>query len=177
MVEQILRFDFTITELINNILPHNQFFDAVFSFFSLKGVNTLFWILLGAVWIFIAEKKSTGFREKDKKFVILFGISLLTTAFLVNIVLKNIIDRPRPVASTVCPDDFSFPSGHAAIAFAATAVLSAFDKKRKYIYYFIAFLVALSRVYLGCHYFLDVVTGAIIGYAIGRITRKVKNNN
>lgn len=195
MVEQILRFDFIITELINNILPHNQFFDAVFSFFSIWGVNTVFWILLAAIWIFFAERKSPGFQKKDRQFIICFTLSILTTAFLVNIVLKNVIKRPRPVLtsfnqlgrrslgeggfqliSTNCPSDYSFPSGHAATAFAATAVLSAFDKKRKYFYYFIAFLVALSRIYLGCHYSLDIATGSILGYLIGKLIVLSGNN-
>ncbi|MDH7476291.1 MAG: phosphatase PAP2 family protein [Microgenomates group bacterium] len=185
----IISLDQSITIFFNRLLPHNFFFDGFFSFFSIRGINTIFWIILALFWIYLAEKKSPGLKKKDIKFILIFSSSLLITAFFVNIILKNLIARTRPSlnrfqtapasTSLICPVDFSFPSGHAAIAFAAASVLSAFDKKRKYLYYFIAFLIAFSRIYLGCHYFLDVFGGGLLGYLIAKwllIKQRAGNN-
>jgi undecaprenyl-diphosphatase len=144
--------------------------------------------------LFLEEKKHPGLSKNDKKFIIAFTLSFLITAFLAEYPLKNLFHRQRPVLtnlnpstslrvnrfqtfdfaqgkpiSTNCPTDFSFPSGHAATAFAAATVLTFFDKKRRFFYYLIAFLIAYSRIYLGCHYFLDVFIGAILGSLISKI--------
>jgi len=73
-----------------------------------------------------------------------------------------------------CPLDFSFPSSHAAFAFSAAVILTSYDKKRWYLYYGIAFLVSFSRIYLGCHYVLDLVLGAIIGFTVSQFILHIK---
>jgi undecaprenyl-diphosphatase len=161
--------DLFFTNEFNQIIPHNRFFDYFFSFFSLQGDSIFIWILI-ILFLVIFEE------WKNHWFVVFFIIAFSTSAIFINYGLKNIVQRPRPssfiqrnlVTNDVCPRDFSFPSGHASTAFAAAAILSGFDKKRKYPYYFLALLIALSRVYLGCHFFLDIISGAIIGYLIGK---------
>ncbi|MFA6513419.1 MAG: phosphatase PAP2 family protein, partial [Patescibacteria group bacterium] len=51
----------------------------------------------------------------------------------------------------------------------AATILAYFDKKRRWFYYIIAVLISYSRIYLGCHYFLDVVAGTILGFVISKI--------
>lgn len=63
---------------------------------------------------------------------------------------------------------WTFPSNHAANFFTLAAVLTFFYRKRRWIPLFIAVLVAYSRVYVGRHYPLDVLAGAILGFIIGR---------
>lgn len=170
MIDTIIQFDKNITSYLAGLLPHNSFFDLFFRFFSLQGLTIGVWIvILGAFFIW-EEKKH---REFIVHFIAGFGI----TAFLVNIVLKNIFLRERPVALVqiiggFCPTDFSFPSGHASGAFAGAVIFSHFDKKRKYLYYGIAVMISYSRLYLLCHYFLDVVIGALIGYLISKAVLK-----
>lgn len=59
----------------------------------------------------------------------------------------------------------SFPSGHSTAAFSLFFSLAFISKKKwiKVICFFIAFFVALSRVYLSQHFFEDVYVGSIIG--------------
>lgn len=64
---------------------------------------------------------------------------------------------------------WSFPSNHAANFFTIAAVLTFFYRKRRYIPWLIAILVAYSRVYVGRHYPLDVLAGAAWGFMIGRL--------
>ena len=181
MLEKLIYFDTVITNFLKNLLPHNFFFDLFFSFFSLKGNAIFVWILVIIIASILEEKKHPGISKNDKKFILAFTLSFLLTAFLVEYPLKNLFHRPRPnqliitnfnrlkLISTQCPTDFSFPSGHAATAFAAATVLTFFDKKRRFFYYTIALLIAYSRLYLGCHYFLDVLGGGVLGIIIGKL--------
>src|SRR3989339_470027 len=178
----LISLDSSITLFLRNIIPHSTFFNSFFSFFSLKGSSILIWIFVIIIVVILEERKNPGISNRDKKFIILFSLSFLLTAFISDIVIKNIFQRSRPFIGSenptltygtvlnrslqlisTCPLDFSFPSTHAAIAFAAATVLTFFDKKRRYFYYIIAVLISYSRIYLGCHYFLDVMAGALVG--------------
>ena len=93
---------------------------------------------------------------------------------LVVALLKETVDRPRPAHAdpgidTVVgtPGSPSFPSGHTATAFAAAAVVGAFYPRLRWPLYGLAALVGFSRIYLGVHFTLDVVAGAILGLSIG----------
>jgi undecaprenyl-diphosphatase len=174
-----IRDDSILTKLLSQIFPHNIFFDYLFSFFSLKGGSIFIWILIIALVLFLEERKNPGVNRRDKKFLIIFFGTFLITSFFTDILLKNYFRRPRPypivpvhynLIANTCPVDFSFPSGHAAAAFAAAGVLSYFDKRRRGLYYTIAVLISYSRIYLGCHYLADVVAGALIGYLISKAT-------
>lgn len=88
-------------------------------------------------------------------------------------VLKAAINRPRPyeAAADVYPYQIegtaSMPSGHSSAAF-ATATTFSLQYKKWYVVvpaYAWAAGVGYSRLYLGVHYFTDVVTGAAVGSA------------
>jgi undecaprenyl-diphosphatase len=98
--------------------------------------------------------------------------------------LKEIVDRARPplggvdvTAVVAVPGSASFPSGHAATAFAAATVVAFLHPRLRIPAIGIAALVALSRVYLGVHYWSDVVVGSalgvVIGLAIALVTRRL----
>ncbi|HHW14380.1 MAG TPA: phosphatase PAP2 family protein [Firmicutes bacterium] len=57
----------------------------------------------------------------------------------------------------------SFPSGHTALAFSLARVLARRYPERSRLFYLVAGLVGLSRVYLGRHYPGDVAAGALCG--------------
>ena len=67
------------------------------------------------------------------------------------------------VRHIVPPDEFSFPSGHAAGAVVVAAIISAFLPVAGLIACLYACLVGYSRVALGVHYPGDVLAGAILG--------------
>jgi undecaprenyl-diphosphatase len=178
LMDKIVSLDYLLTNFLNKLIPHNIFFDYFFSFFSLKGASILVWILIIAMVVILEERRNPGISKKDKKFIILFSLSFLLTLLFTDVILKHIFQRIRPfltlyghvlIFQANCPKNFSFPSGHASTAFAAATILTFFDKKRRWFYYTVAVLISYSRIYLGCHYFLDVIAGAIIGYIISQL--------
>ncbi len=60
----------------------------------------------------------------------------------------------------------SFPSAHSAIALMIATTLSHRYGRYRVVWYSLAGLVGLSRVYLGVHYPSDVIVGAAIGYGV-----------
>jgi membrane-associated phospholipid phosphatase len=105
--------------------------------------------------------------------------SVAATSAIVNAVLKPLGRRPRPdrVAEEVplarqvsMPRSTSFPSGHAASAFAfATSVSRVLPREAVALQAFAA-IVAYSRVHTGVHYPGDVIAGSLIGAAIAQVT-------
>jgi undecaprenyl-diphosphatase len=121
--------------------------------------NLLLLILIGSLLILLSIRSRM-------KFFFAF-ISSLLSASMVVFLLKLLFQRIRPLESLVNYSSFSFPSGHAAVIFSILPVFVKKYPKFKYLFYAISLLVLYNRVYLGLHYFTDLIVGAIIGYVIG----------
>jgi membrane-associated phospholipid phosphatase len=98
----------------------------------------------------------------------------ITTAALLVTLLKEAFDRARPPVADpgldpvgVVPSSASFPSGHAATAFAAAVAVALVYPRLGRPLLALAVVIALSRVYLGVHYVLDVAVGTLLGIAAG----------
>jgi undecaprenyl-diphosphatase len=125
------------------------------------------------LWIFLILLLWT---KKDKKLSIYLFYALIVNSFL-SLFLKWIFMRPRPLENFLRENflverdtGYSFPSGHAINASSGTAILSYFYKgKIRFLFYGLAILTAISRVYIGVHYPLDVLFGSVIGLIIGNI--------
>lgn len=152
--------------LFLNHLPHNEILN--FLGLALSGVGTLgiIWFVLG-IFFFIKEEKKNHWLFAP---LVLAGLG---TLLLADGILKPLIARLRPTVEMGAiilgnaSSDYSFPSGHATMAFAGAVVLSHTEPKWKWFFYTLAALISFSRVYIGKHYPLDVVAGAILGIIIG----------
>jgi undecaprenyl-diphosphatase len=96
----------------------------------------------------------------------------MAASLVVTLVFQYLSLRPRPAEVRLiwpAPNFPSFPSGHAAIAFATAAVLSLHRRQWRFGLAAVAgaSLISLSRVYLGHHYPSDVAAGAVLGAAFG----------
>jgi membrane-associated phospholipid phosphatase len=106
---------------------------------------------------------------------------------LFNVLLKHLFQRPRPAFDNplLTLTTFSFPSGHTAGATLFYGVLAAYllcnmtSTSRKILVVLIAILlvlaVGLSRIYLGVHYFSDVLaaiaaSGAWLTFSITTVS-------
>jgi membrane-associated phospholipid phosphatase len=79
------------------------------------------------------------------------------------------LDNPEPAPLVALPSTYSFPSGHAVVAFACATVISFAVPRLRWPLYALAALVAFSRVYVGVHFPGDVAAGAVIGVALGLV--------
>ena len=120
-----------------------------------------FWILCAVVLLAVPKTRKTGYAA---------ALSLIFGAIVTNLLLKNIVARPRPFAEIAAlipmitkPKDFSFPSGHTTASFAvALVMLRMLPKKFGIPAVILAGMVAFSRLYLGVHYPGDVLGGFLV---------------
>jgi len=98
-------------------------------------------------------------------------------ALLVNVIISHLWDRARPFVAhpgtvhvlLAHSQDASFPSDHAAAAFAISAVLLAAYRPVGAAALAFATVMSLARVYVGDHYPGDVLAGAAIGLIFGAL--------
>ena len=112
---------------------------------------------------------------KNKKIAFAIPINLILSTML-NLVLKNIVERPRPSGYRLIDEKgYSFPSGHSMISAAFYGLIIYFiwknvkNTKLKYISCILLSLlilfIGISRIYLGVHYASDVIGGFTISIA------------
>jgi len=156
-------------------LPHNLVLDLFFGFITFIGSAGAIWL---GIIIFLWFK---NYQRKTNFPIFPFGLSFILT-LLADFLLKNFFRRPRPqfdLPLVSSPFDFgqsySFPSGHAMIAFAMAYLLSKLGKfkgVKKWGLYLLAILISFSRIYLGKHYPSDVLAGIVLGILIGILSLK-----
>ena len=109
-------------------------------------------------------------KNKKISFTILLNVVIAT---ILNILLKNIIQRPRPDEFRIITESgYSFPSGHSMVSMAFYGFLiyliHKYFKNKKLKIVLITFLsiliilIGISRIYLGVHYTSDVIAGFMI---------------
>jgi undecaprenyl-diphosphatase len=138
-------------------------------------LNPLMWSISavgrgGLVWLMVGSVLVATRRMRPLNFVQL-ALSILLASTVSNHLLKPAFNRERPYVSSpnveiigARPDDASFPSGHAANAFAGMTVLLQAVPAGRLLWWPLALTIAYSRVYLGVHYPLDVIGGAVVGW-------------
>jgi undecaprenyl-diphosphatase len=104
--------------------------------------------------------------------------SVGVTSAVVNVAMKPVARRPRPDRTTLevplarhvpMPRSRSFPSGHAASAFAFATGVGHVLPREAVAVRGLAALVAYSRVHTGVHFPGDVALGAVLGSACGQL--------
>lgn len=117
------------------------------------------------IWFIIRRRWRTAYHS------LALGILAAGSVF----VLKNVIQSLRPWGIVNPPETFSMPSGHVILSttvFLGLGFLLSTDlsrRKRKFIFtlcLLIVIAVGLSRLYLGTHWFTDMISGWLISCAI-----------
>jgi undecaprenyl-diphosphatase len=158
--------DIYLTHSINFFAGHFTPADFLMKWISLGGPLVL--VLLIAIRWFAKTD-----RIKQRHLAIICGLAT-ALGLIINQLILLFYQRPRPYDADISQliiersADPSFPSDHATVAFAiVTALLLRKDRFR---FYFLSFalLLCISRVFLGTHYFSDVVGGIATG-ALGAL--------
>jgi len=159
-ITQILNFDQELMKLINTGMS-NPFFDQLMIFITHLG-SPYFWLLVGLTLLI-------------KKKVSAIGIAIgLAVNAVASLGIKALFMRSRPgdvlegIKTLVVETDSSFPSAHTSTAFLGAVVLSYYYPKGKPFFYGLAALIAVSRIYVGVHFPLDVIVGAVLGLLVGK---------
>jgi undecaprenyl-diphosphatase len=124
---------------------------------------------LGSAFSVLAITLITLLFFKNKKYGLYMSVNLLTITIF-QLILKNIFSRGRPVDINLIEESgYSFPSGHSLTSMAFYGFIvyliynSNLTKRSKAIFILLLSLmiivVGLSRIYLGVHYFTDVLGG------------------
>jgi len=160
------RFDALLEPLRGNPIA-----DRVFSTASHVGDFSLVWHGIGIV---------RGIAKGRPDQVIVLALMVGAESLIVNQGVKRLFRRERPTQTgddrlrVRKPTTSSFPSGHATSAAFAAMVLSGWDgPKVGMIWWKLAAIVGISRVYVRIHHGSDVVAGAVIGTLFGLIGRRI----
>jgi len=115
-------------------------------------------------------------KERYLKTIKIISLSLgaaLFSRLIITEIIRWFYYRPRPFVAEQVNQllehsaTSSFPSGHAAFFFALSAVIYLHNKKTGWAFFAASFLIVLARVFVGIHYPLDILAGALIGIFFG----------
>lgn len=169
-MDTILTLDRQIFFAINH-LPHPEWADLIAMVFSGAGSYGIIWFLAGAL-LFVREE------NRDHTFFLPILLAGAWASVMSSSILKPWVARIRPsdLAATIVvsgTDGYSFPSTHATFSFALAEVMSRYEPRLRFVWYGVAVCIAVSRIYLGVHYPLDVAAGALLGWGIGAVSYRV----
>ena len=144
------------------------FLTPVARFFTLIGEKGLWMLILAVILMCFAKTRKIG--------ICLFG-AVCCGALITNVVLKDLIARPRPYEvpnsdffnwwryiKAPVEDGYSFPSGHVTAAAAGVLALS-FIWNKKVLFAGVPYVAIMcaARNYPMAHYPTDVIAGVAIG--------------
>ena len=119
------------------------------------------------MWLAIALVLAALWRRPN---VFLLVATTALTTNLITSAIKLAVERERPPATVLDPEPLvgvpttsSFPSGHASTSFACAYVIARLAPRLTAVVYLLAALIAVSRVYVGVHFPLDILAGAVLG--------------
>lgn len=168
MLEFLYKLDVSILYFINHTLS-NTFFNKFFPFFT----EVKNWYIAYVILFLVLILKGGRIGRIAAAGMILL---VITTDQFSSFFLKNLIERIRPCnifndlnILVTCTESYSFPSSHAVNNFGAAVFFTKIFPKYKWYYFTVAFLMALSRPYVGVHYPSDILGGAIIGSVFGYV--------
>ncbi|MGB0850263.1 MAG: phosphatase PAP2 family protein [Bacteroidia bacterium] len=175
MIDHLLHIDREIFIAINNGLS-NSFFDWLLPYMR----EALTWIPLYLAFVFFAIRK----YKLQGLYIIIATllIVVLTDRFSAGF-MKPFFERLRPchepnLADHIrgiidCGGQYGFISSHATNHFGLAVMLTWFFKKISqiscinWVFYVWASLISFAQIYVGKHYFGDVLIGALCGVLIG----------
>ena len=145
-----------------------------------------FWIMVSATWIWVPlyviflYLLYKEYRVRNLIFILIFIALGVTVSDQLAGIFKTGIARLRPchdptleglVREVKCGGQFGFYSSHASNTFFIATLMSILLRKTHkylpYLLFFWAAMVSYSRIYLGVHFPMDLIMGALMGFFLG----------
>ncbi len=187
MINFFYNLDLQLFFIINNYIS-NPILDFIFTFLHQPYKNIWFVISILLIWTYFI------YQHKKNRLILILIIPIgIIITDQIGRTIKNIELRERPymaidsekmnllvkakknddgIYKKTSSSKKSFPSNHSANIFFLYFMLSTIYPNKKKYFLFLAFMVALSRIYVGVHYPFDVIIGCGIGILIGFYTKK-----
>ncbi|MBP9018867.1 MAG: phosphatase PAP2 family protein [Rikenellaceae bacterium] len=188
MFEKLIDLDKSLFLILNHAT--NPFLDKVMVLASEKYTWLPLYIVIAFFIFFKIENGGTiRLRPFKPAFLILAGafLTFALTDIISASVIKDLVQRLRPGHDPEIGElarlldgkggMYGFVSSHAANVFGLATFTTLCFKKKWYAFFifFWAILVSYSRIYVGRHFPLDVICGAMLGFLTGWIIYKFKN--
>jgi len=172
-MEYIINWDKELLVYLNSL--GNPTFDVFWIWITNKWI----WAPLYMIFVFFIYKK---YRHYIKNFIVILILVALGVAVCDQIanIFKYGVGRLRPchdpelsgvMRYVICGGKYGFYSAHASSTFFIATFLSLVIynpyKFLPYVLFFWAIIVSYSRIYLGVHFPIDVIVGALSGIIIG----------
>jgi membrane-associated phospholipid phosphatase len=172
--QSLQSFDQSLFVYINQVATH-PLTDTLMPFFRESTLWIPFYLFL-IVFVFV------NFGKKGWVWLLFAFITVLLTDQFSSSIIKNWVQRPRPCSDPLlygqvrllldhCSGGYSFTSSHATNHFGVATflfvTLGRYFGNWKYLLFIWASLICYAQVYVGVHYPLDVVFGALLGFLIG----------
>lgn len=175
-LQRLLSWDFIAFRFVNQVFV-NDWFDTVLPLLRIP----VFWVPL-YVFIGVYAWRNILPWRLAALWMVGFGATAGLCDTVSSHILKELIFRPRPCADRVwaadirglwvyCSSLSSFPSSHATNHFGMAAFVfwagRAYFGAWRVLFWLWAFAISYAQVYVGLHYPLDILCGALVGTAIG----------
>ncbi len=167
MLEKLLKWDKDTLIYLNNL--GNELYDP----FWVAVTDFRIWIPLFIGIIAIIFWK---YAAKVGSWILLLYTAMLTVLVVFMFIVKNTVARLRPnndenlnqiIRIIKEPTDFSFFSGHASFSFSVVTLTVLLLRRQLpiiQVLWLYPILFSYSRIYLGVHYPVDILVGAVIGF-------------
>lgn len=185
--DKFLGFDLSVFEWVQGI--QSKAMTTIMVIITTLGDEGIIFIAMGILFLFFKKYRKVGFA---------ILIALVVMLLCNNIILKDLLARPRPFNLFIidpkayslwggegakyffpelvhAPSSFSFPSGHTSSAFAAAFAILIYNRKIGIPMTFFAALMGFSRIYVEVHYCTDVIAGAFVALVYALIAALIVN--
>jgi undecaprenyl-diphosphatase len=166
-----------------NTVFTNPLFDHILPLW--RNANT--WVPL---YLFLIVFSVVNFRTKSLFWILGAIVTVVLTDQISSSVVKPFFERPRPCNDPIlmshvrllldhCSGGYSFTSSHATnhFGFAVYVFITMRSVFKKWTWLFLIWsaTVSYAQVYVGVHYPLDILCGALLGISIGFATAQIFN--
>lgn len=152
-------YDFFWMMMTNKLTNVLVYLTATFYFYKKTDLKQLLGLFIFVALLILAMDQTTN----------LFKYQIARLRPCHDLEISSLVRLVKPN----CGGQFSFFSGHSSNSFALATffslLLRTYLSKFSFVFFFIAALIAYSRVYIGVHYPLDIFVGALFGMLYGAL--------